>query len=958
MSKAAKEILTEESKLKRLYKVFMLKMHIAYLVCGGIIFLVYGSFSIIAFQGISEPPPKTIPAFFIVLIVFFLIQIFVGQYWLKTKKVQFAHFFILNLAAPVLVMAGIVNFIIDEGLIPLFVILNVNLFTTIMMTAFAMSLTTLFAIFIVRPLYRRRIEPSLNVNLTFKILPIVVFAIMIFFLAIKGNMYQEQISFRKADNIVNKENVGILFAERLNRIVEDVIDDQETLSEVVSFVNIGNLGYQGFLVYSENLINFIYSNPNKNYIEDIAMYLYDGSVVENSPLLVGQSLYMNWERYNDRMEAAVVQTNYTENKIIDERINSPYIEIQYNSNKLSDMNIYNPIVFNGSIVGFTIFKLANTVITDLFDAMNVEKNMAVIILNNENELAYSYNEIRGMQDDIDLLRTPEKLNGKWQSIFNASYSKTSDNIIISDVIEYENENGDFTFLKISDNTFYLDMIFILREPLILDIVKTTEYFETSSIVALVVLFFIILVLYLTLMVYQNSLMKIGRTTVFLAKFGGDLTERVPVIGNDETSILGYGLNVFLDRISSIIDTIKNSITEVSEDIKDANRIVVANRESSDTAVNEFDAEIKIIEKASALANDASVISNNQRRQFMSVNASIETLLKTVTNINTSMETQASAINETSASIHEMMSNISSVAQSANKVNKFSEGLVDDAKKGSDIGESVMESIQQIKDASVQITDIAKVIQLISEQTNLLSMNAAIEAAHAGEQGKGFVIVADKIRKLAEDTSENSKIIGGIVEDVTESIDTTVSLAVQSSDALDKILDSSKSVATLVNEITNANSELDLGRRDILGVLKNLNEITFTVQNLSNEQTEISTKVGNQISSVDKVAVDVGVAINNVNSEISNLLESIESVSELISSNRDRIGNVEVSIHEIEGLFDNISKLVNIFITNDDYKNEVATELKEDKKKSDQYERIDIIDRLKNLIAGRKKGNKN
>ncbi len=243
------------------------------------------------------------------------------------------------------------------------------------------------------------------------------------------------------------------------------------------------------------------------------------------------------------------------------------------------------------------------------------------------------------------------------------------------------------------------------------------------------------------------------------------------------------------------------------------------------------------------------------------------------------------------------------------------------------------------------------------------MNAAIEAAHAGEQGKGFVIVADKIRKLAEDTSENSKIIGGIVEEVTESIDTTVSLAVQSSDSLDKILDSSKSVAALVNEITNANSELDLGRRDILTVLKNLNEITFTVQNLSNEQTEISTKVGTQISSVDKLAVDVSVAINNVNTEINNLSESIESVSELISSNRDKIGNAKTSIHAIQNLFENIDKLVNIFITNNDYKNDEALKeaekksRKDEKKKPEEYEKATILERIKISISNRK-GNKN
>ncbi|KLI37195.1 hypothetical protein SZ52_13175, partial [Brachyspira hyodysenteriae] len=117
-------------------------------------------------------------------------------------------------------------------------------------------------------------------------------------------------------------------------------------------------------------------------------------------------------------------------------------------------------------------------------------------------------------------------------------------------------------------------------------------------------------------------------------------------------------------------------------------------------------------------------------------------------------------------------------------------------------------------------NITQVIHNIAEQTNLLAMNAAIEAAHAGDHGRGFTVVADKIRKLAEDTGENSKIINEIIEETTQAIDHTVSLAFKSSESMGKILEGSNTLADLIATISGANDELDIGRREILMNISN------------------------------------------------------------------------------------------------------------------------------------------
>ena len=191
----------------------------------------------------------------------------------------------------------------------------------------------------------------------------------------------------------------------------------------------------------------------------------------------------------------------------------------------------------------------------------------------------------------------------------------------------------------------------------------------------------------------------------------------------------------------------------------------------------------------------------------------------INNITDKMKDQSEAVNKTTSSVQEMMANIVTVSHGSSKANNYAKTLNEEAREGSDIGEMVVDSIQSIKEYSKQIINITQVIQNIAEQTNLLAMNAAIEAAHAGIHGKGFAVVADKIRKLAEDTGENSKIINDIIEETTQAIDNTVALAFRSASSLDKILDGSNTLAELISTISDANDELDVGRREILMLWK-------------------------------------------------------------------------------------------------------------------------------------------
>ena len=168
--------------------------------------------------------------------------------------------------------------------------------------------------------------------------------------------------------------------------------------------------------------------------------------------------------------------------------------------------------------------------------------------------------------------------------------------------------------------------------------------------------------------------------------------------------------------------------------------------------------------------------------------------------------------------------------------------------------------------------------------------------------------------MAEDTGENSKIINEIINETTQAIDHTVSLAFRSSESMEKILEGSSTLADLIATISGANDELDVGRREILMNITNLNNITEDVQELSLKQMQMSSAVRQNISSVDKLAEDVVNVVNATESEMKDLVTSIENVSNLSRTSSNNMLTMDKRIKELQYIFLQLYKLVISFKT--------------------------------------------
>jgi methyl-accepting chemotaxis protein len=216
---------------------------------------------------------------------------------------------------------------------------------------------------------------------------------------------------------------------------------------------------------------------------------------------------------------------------------------------------------------------------------------------------------------------------------------------------------------------------------------------------------------------------------------------------------------------------------------------------------------------------------NVRRTAAEVNSAAREISQGNDNLSERTQEQASSLEETAASMEEMTASVKQNADSTTHATELAHRARTIAEEGGNVVQQAVNAMVEINGSSKRIADIISVIDEIAFQTNLLALNAAVEAARAGEQGRGFAVVATEVRNLAQRSAAAAREIKTLIHDSADKVDAGARLVEQSGQSLTEIVNSTKQVAALVDEISMANKEQSAGIMQVNHVVTQLDSMT-------------------------------------------------------------------------------------------------------------------------------------